>query len=119
VSRPLKETHDYEPFGVEITPTDECGNTHRFTGQERDQESGNDNFHYRFYASTMGRFMKPDSQLGSPYNPQSLNLYSYVEGNPANFNDPLGHAPKGGDPDPTSKASLLEQELQQGSGYEV
>jgi hypothetical protein len=39
----------------------------------------------------MGRFMKPDSQFGSPYNPQGFNLYSYVRGDPVNFNDPLGH----------------------------
>jgi len=33
------------------TPTE-----HLFTGKERDQESGNDYFGARYYASTMGRF---------------------------------------------------------------
>jgi RHS repeat-associated protein len=31
-----------------------------FTGKERDQESGNDYFSARYYASAMGRFMSPD-----------------------------------------------------------
>jgi RHS repeat-associated protein len=87
------QTFAYEPFGVEIagaTP-DTCDNTHKFTGHERDTETQNDYMHYRFYAAGMGRFMKPDSQFGSPYNPQGFNLYSYVRGNPVNFNDPLGH----------------------------
>jgi RHS repeat-associated protein len=32
----------------------------RFTGKERDTESGNDYFGARYYASSMGRFMSPD-----------------------------------------------------------
>jgi RHS repeat-associated protein len=104
-------THDYEPFGVEITPTDECGNTHRFTGHERDAETGNDYMHFRFFSSNMGRFQKPDSVFGSPLNPQGWNLYSYVQGNPVNFNDPTGHAPKGGDPDPTTPEEIRKQEM--------
>jgi RHS repeat-associated protein len=85
-------THDYEPFGVEITPTDECGNTHKFTGHERDLETGNDYMHFRFFSSNMGRFQKPDSNFDNPLsNPQGWNLYSYVKGNPVNFNDPTGH----------------------------
>jgi len=32
----------------------------RFTGKERDAESGNDYFEARYYSSSMGRFMSPD-----------------------------------------------------------
>ncbi len=32
----------------------------RFTGKERDTESGNDYFGARYYASSMGRFLPPD-----------------------------------------------------------
>ncbi|HNT18243.1 MAG TPA: RHS repeat-associated core domain-containing protein [Acidobacteriota bacterium] len=88
--------HDYEPFGVEIAPVVEtAGNTHRFTGHERDKNTGYDYMHYRSYGSNIGRFMKPDNITGNPLNPQSWNLYSYVRGNPVNFNDPTGHLPEG------------------------
>jgi RHS repeat-associated protein len=70
----------------------------RFTGKERDAESGNDYFEARYYSSTMGRFMSPDwsAQVEPvPYaklaDPQSLNLYSYVENNPLTRFDPDGH----------------------------
>jgi RHS repeat-associated protein len=62
----------------------------RFTGKERDTESGNDYFEARYYASSMGRFMSPDWSAKAepvPYakldDPQSLNLYAYVRSNPA------------------------------------
>jgi len=51
-----------------------------------------DFMHFRYYASAMGRFMRPDNILGNLTNPQSFNRYSYVKGNPVNFNDPTGHA---------------------------
>ncbi len=91
--------HDYEPYGVEmaLSTGNPSGNTHKFTGQERDTFTGNDYMHYRFYASSMGRFMRPDNVSGSPLNPQDWNLYSYVHGNPVNFNDPTGH--EAGDPE--------------------
>jgi len=86
-------THDYEPFGVELPGKDTCGNTHQFTGHERDWETGNDYMHFRMFASNMARFMKPDSRFdNAARNPQGFNLYSYVSGNPVNRNDPTGHA---------------------------
>jgi RHS repeat-associated protein len=71
---------------------------HRYTGKERDAESGLDNFGARYYASNMGRFMGPDfndSPDPVPYadftNPQSLNLYSYAYNNPLTNMDADGH----------------------------
>lgn len=70
----------------------------RYTGKERDQESGNDYFGARYYASTMGRFLSPDWSAKAepvPYakldSPQSLNLYSYVGNNPLSRVDKDGH----------------------------
>ena len=65
------------------------------TGKERDTESGNDYFGARYYASTTGRFLSPDpSSLNYAHftNPQSLNLYGYVYGNPISSVDPTGLA---------------------------
>lgn len=68
-------------------------NRSRFTGKERDSESGNDYFGARYYASSMGRFLSPDPAgvgYADPTNPQSLNLYSYVYNNPLINIDPSG-----------------------------
>jgi RHS repeat-associated protein len=80
-----------------VCASDVCFAPSRYTGKERDTESGNDYFGARYYASTMGRFMSPDwsakvepvpyAKLG---NPQSMNLYSYVWNNPLSRNDPDG-----------------------------
>lgn len=62
-----------------------------FTGKERDTESGNDYFGARYYASSMGRMLSPDSGVDQhPENPQSWNLYAYVHNNPLIATDPSG-----------------------------
>ena len=70
----------------------------RYTGKERDAESGNDYFGARYYSSAMGRWMSPDWSAKVepvPYaeldDPQTLNLYSYVGNNPLTKSDPDGH----------------------------
>jgi RHS repeat-associated protein len=45
---------------VVATPNIGTGFFYKFTGKERDAESGLDYFIHRHYASTMGRFMQPD-----------------------------------------------------------
>ncbi len=52
---------DYYPYGGEI-PISNCGdsNHYKFTGKERDSESGLDMFGARYYGSSLGRFMTPD-----------------------------------------------------------
>ena len=65
----------------------------RFTGKERDAESGLDDFGARYYASTMGRFMSPDPLSIEMYrlpDPQQLNLYMYARNNPLVITDPTG-----------------------------
>src|SRR6266567_1559697 len=76
----MRPTHTYD------------ANRGKLTGKERDSESGLDNFETRYLGSSLGRFMTPD-QLGAgqhPGNPQSWNLYSYVQNNPLNLADPTG-----------------------------
>jgi len=70
----------------------------QFAGKERDSESGLDYFWARYYGSALGRFTSPDWSARPqpvPYaelsNPQSLNLYSYVQNNPLKNRDADGH----------------------------
>jgi RHS repeat-associated protein len=81
-----------------VFATTTCFSTYRFTGKERDSESGNDYFGARYYSSSMGRWLSPDwsaKVMPVPYakldNPQSLNLYAYVGNNPLTRFDPDGH----------------------------
>jgi RHS repeat-associated protein len=65
----------------------------RYTGKERDTESGLDHFEFRSYGSNMGRWMSPDPRGNSVAdfsNPQSWNMYSYVLNNPLKYVDPFG-----------------------------
>jgi RHS repeat-associated protein len=82
------DSMDYLPFGEQTSG--DTATTHKFTGKERDSESGLDNFGARYNASTMGRFMTPDPLGGHQEDPQTLNKYAYVRNNPLNLTDPTG-----------------------------
>ncbi len=83
---------DLYPFGGERWYTDSCDSHFKFTGKERDSESGLDNFGARYNSSSMGRFMSPDPTFASSRkaSPQTWNRYSYVLDNPLAFVDPDG-----------------------------
>jgi RHS repeat-associated protein len=89
------------PFGEDMScgqpngfaASDADGTEHHFTGKERDTESGSDYFKYRYYASSMGRWMSPDPagmMAVDITDPQSLNRYAYVQNNALSFIDPYG-----------------------------
>ena len=82
----------YAPFGAELDCT-QAQTDFKFTGKERDAESGLDYFGARYYGSTTGRFMSPDPVFISAQrlmDPQSLNLYSYVRNNSPGLTDDTG-----------------------------
>ena len=64
----------------------------KFTGKERDSESGLDNFKARYDSSSLGRFISPDpANYGAiDESPQTWNAYSYVATIPLNATDPDG-----------------------------
>jgi len=85
------------PYGEEYNP-EITTNHYKFTGKERDSESGLDYFGARYYSNGLGRFITPDWSavpVPVPYadltDPQSLNQYTYVRNLPLNRVDLDGH----------------------------
>ena len=114
----------FGPYGDELdnapsaTYPQQTGNHYKFTGKERDTESGLDYFGARYYASYMGRWMSPDwadKPEAVPYgklnDPQTLNLYGYVQNNPLSRFDSDGHVAGPNDAHP-----LGEEEFGSGVG---
>ena len=67
-----------------------------FTGKKLDAETGLVYFGARYYIPKIGRFLTSDSIVQDPYNPQTLNRYTYCNNNPINLVDPTGHKWKWG-----------------------
>jgi len=94
--------HDFLPFGEELTtsnrtPPMNYGVTddinQKFTGKERDAETGLDYFGARYFSSAQGRFTSPDPIHIMPQkllDPQQWNMYAYVRNNPLRLVDPTG-----------------------------
>ncbi|MGD0497587.1 MAG: RHS repeat-associated core domain-containing protein, partial [Bryobacteraceae bacterium] len=85
-------------FRASLTEYNALGVKQKFTGKERDAETGLDYFGARYYSTAQGRFTTPDWSArpqAVPYadfaNPQTLNLYTYVQNNPLSRTDPDGH----------------------------
>ena len=105
--------YDYAPFGEELTagidgrttallyssnqyPTvTPDGTDQKFTGKERDAETGLDFSGARYMSSVQGRFSSPDPSRLSAFidNPQTWNMYSYTYNNPLRFVDKNGMWP--------------------------
>ena len=95
---------DFMPFGEEMyagTPnrtsaqsfsTDGDDVRQKFTGYERDKETGLDFAEARYYKSEHARFTAVDPLLasGQSANPQTFNRYTYVLNNPMILTDPTG-----------------------------
>lgn len=120
----VRTRQDYLPFGEEVVSSLSVNGrqnisaynsgdiNQKFTGQERDQETGLDFFKSRYYSSSLGRFTSPDEFSGGaidffaaaasskptfyadPTNPQTFNKYQYGFNNPLRYVDPDGHESK-------------------------
>lgn len=94
----IKNESDFYPWGGELQFLVNDSNHYKFTGKERDSESGLDYFGARYYSNGLGRFIRADwssTPIPVPYadlgDPQSLNLYSYVRNIPTTHFDLDGH----------------------------
>src|SRR5689334_17785999 len=94
----IKAESDYYPWGGELQFVANDSNHYKFTSKERDGETGLDYFGARYYSNGLGRWVSADwSAKPAPvpyadfHDPQTLNLYGYVKGNPSSKSDPDGH----------------------------
>lgn len=85
----IKSESDYYPWGGELQIANGDSNHYKFTGKERDAETGLDYFGARYYGNGLGRFLTPDEPFvdQDAQDPQSWNLYSYVRNNPGTLTD--------------------------------
>jgi RHS repeat-associated protein len=100
--------YDYLPFGEDlpqgiggrdgtyapgIYPTSPDYESAKFTGKERDAETGLDFFQARYISGVLGRFASPDPIFVTQFrvnDPQQWNRYAYARNNPLRFTDPTG-----------------------------
>jgi len=80
---------DYNPYGVPSGTVDDFG----FTGEMTD-DNGLVYLRARYYDPNIGNFASLDPFEGFDANPMSLNGYSWVQGNVANWGDSTGMQPQ-------------------------
>ncbi len=84
----------YDPYGgIEKAWVSTYDPALKFSGKERDAESGMDYFGARYYAGRLYRFTTLDPIIKKEQaqgNPQLWNLYSYCRNNPITYLDPDG-----------------------------
>jgi RHS repeat-associated protein len=111
--------HDYLPFGDEIVGLGQRnaeqkyavtdGVRQKFTGYQKDEETGLDFAQARYYGNGLGRFTSVDPAIESikANLPQSWNRYVYVLNNPLRYADPDGMKPT----DPWNRLTKEEREI--------
>ena len=89
-----EDESDFFPYGGERQLCNKTPQNYKFTGKERDTETGLDNFGKRYFASSMGRWTSPDlvnvteDRVVDPTN--TLNKYLYGGNNPLSYVDSDG-----------------------------
>ncbi|MCL2572882.1 MAG: DUF6531 domain-containing protein [Defluviitaleaceae bacterium] len=98
----IQSYNEFDPWGNPYTPLPDGQNfvglnleIIGFTGFAHDYVLGLYFAHFRLYDPEAKRFNAPDPIRGNIFNPQSLNLYTYVLNSPTNFIDPWGLSPLG------------------------
>ncbi len=83
----------YAPFGEVYAEWDGNWLNRNFTGQTEDTTYGIDDFLFRQYSPSQGRWESPDPAglaAVDTANPQTWNRYAYAVNNPLSNVDPLG-----------------------------
>jgi RHS repeat-associated protein len=80
----------YDAWGNQRSTSGAAVPNYRFTGAELDSATGLYHMGARFYDPAIGRWLSEDSVQNQPFEPASLNYYTYVLNNPAAYVDPDG-----------------------------
>lgn len=95
----MVERTEFYPFGLlRHEQRDDFRTSYKFTGKERDDESGLDYFEARYYMPLIGRFISVDPfsekwerKEDRPFpDPRIESIYSYANNNPLKYIDPDG-----------------------------
>jgi RHS repeat-associated protein len=84
----------FDPFGVPFETSGSGESDFGYTGEWWNSEAGLLYLRARYYDPLVGRFVSKDPWQGDSSRPQSLNAWSYVQGNPINRVDPTGFRPR-------------------------
>jgi RHS repeat-associated protein len=84
----LAGVYTYDPYGNLLSGPGYSGPTFRFDSAM--YFVGPDKMGERYYDSTIGRWTQMDPSAGNLIDPQSLNRYAFVEGDPASMIDLQG-----------------------------
>ncbi|MCX6021076.1 MAG: RHS repeat-associated core domain-containing protein [Chloroflexi bacterium] len=98
----VTEWYDYDAFGALRNTPNGVTNDRRFSGEQRDGETGYSFLRARYYDPAIGRFTGRDAVEGG-------NSYTYTSNNPVNFVDPSGYSEEDGEgwsPCPSSGCTI-------------
>jgi len=83
-------TNKYYPFGGTFETSGTADDTHKYTGQVLDDNTGLYYYNARYYDPVLSQFITPDTIVQDPYDPQFLNRYTYCRNNPIKLLDISG-----------------------------
>lgn len=86
--------YEFDPYGGATTTQNSGGtgyiqNPYVYGGGLQDRSTGLIKFGQRWYDPSTGSWVQQDT-LNAPLDPLNANRYSYANGNPVNYTDPLG-----------------------------
>jgi RHS repeat-associated protein len=83
--------YNYEPYGEQKPDNHADGTNRLWQGQREEPDSQLTYMNARYYDPELGQFTAADSIVPDPYQPQTLNPYSFALGDPINRWDPSGN----------------------------
>lgn len=108
------ERADYLPYGndrlrIDNSPSE--NDDHKFTGKEKDDETGLYYYGARYYDSIIGKFVSQDPWPGDSKDPQTFNKYVYAKNNPSRYIDETGEKASEYQPSSLNTMDYLEGSL--------